>query len=137
MHKYLIILNGKAVEATVLRKKGSTITFSVNGSEYTVNVAPLLGASTKGVSSTVDSSDPTTPSASHLDDSRIVAPMPGIIVSVAVEKGDNVKNGEALLVMVAMEMENNIISPRGGTVKAVHVKVGDEAENEQLLVELE
>jgi len=137
MHKYLVILNGKSVEATVLKKQGSTITFSVNDKEYTVNVAPLLGAIAKGSSASATLSEAAAPSASHLDDSRIVAPMPGIIVSVAVKTGDNVKSGEALLVMEAMKMENNIISPRGGTVKAVHVKVGDEANNEQLLVELE
>lgn len=57
-------------------------------------------------------------------DGQIEAPMPGRIVSVKVKTGDYVKVGDALLILEAMKMENEIMASREGTVKEVRVSEG-------------
>ena len=51
--------------------------------------------------------------------------MPGLLASVAVEQGQEVKAGEALAVVEAMKMENVLRAARDGTVKTLHAKAGD------------
>ena len=62
--------------------------------------------------------------------------MPGRVVRVLVEPGQNVQKGEALMVIEAMKMENEIKAPREGSVKRVCVNVGDLLEAKALLIEL-
>ena len=62
--------------------------------------------------------------------------MPGRVVRVLVESGQNVQKGEALMVIEAMKMENEIKAPREGEVKRVCVNVGDLLEAKALLIEL-
>lgn len=67
-------------------------------------------------------------------DMVIKAPMPGLVVDVHVRPGDVVKAGQALLILVAMKMENEIRAFEGGTVKAVNVQKGDKVELGQVLI---
>ncbi|MEP7000576.1 MAG: biotin/lipoyl-containing protein [bacterium] len=67
----------------------------------------------------------------------LVAPMPGMIVRVAVQVGDNVQPGQGLIVMEAMKMENELRATSAGTVKAVHAKPGTAVDKGALLLELE
>jgi biotin carboxyl carrier protein len=59
------------------------------------------------------------------------------VVRVTVQPGDSVQQGQGLVVMEAMKMENELRSPSGGTVRAVHVAPGAAVEKGALLVELE
>ncbi len=70
-------------------------------------------------------------------ESAIVAPMPGTVIRVEVEPGDEVKPRRALVVLEAMKMEIPVSSPFGGTVTTVHVSAGDRVAGGALLVELE
>lgn len=65
------------------------------------------------------------------------APMPGAIISIEVEIGDVVNEGDALVVMEAMKMEHTIRAPGPGTVSAVHFKAGDTVDDGVELVSLE
>jgi len=56
---------------------------------------------------------------------RLVAPMPGTIIRIAVEPGQQVAKGAALVVVEAMKMEHTVTAPRDGTVKALKFAVGD------------
>lgn len=67
----------------------------------------------------------------------IKAPMPGLILDVPVKAGDTVKEGDYLLVLEAMKMENALTAPRDGVVKAVAVAKGDTVDKGQLLIEME
>lgn len=49
----------------------------------------------------------------------VKAPMPGVIVKVAVQQGQAVKAGQVLVVLEAMKMENEIVAPRAGTVTQI------------------
>jgi pyruvate carboxylase subunit B len=67
----------------------------------------------------------------------LVAPMPGLIVRVAVKQGDEVRAGQGLVVMEAMKMENELRAVAAGRVKAVQAQPGMAVEKGALLVELE
>jgi biotin carboxyl carrier protein len=68
---------------------------------------------------------------------EIKAPMPGLILDISVEIGQEVKEDGALLILEAMKMENVLISPRDGIIKSISVSKGDTVEKNQLLIEFE
>ncbi len=66
---------------------------------------------------------------------NIKAPMPGLILDIHLEEGDQVEKGEVIMVLEAMKMENIIKSPGSGQVKKLHVQQGDSVEKNQVLIE--
>ena len=68
---------------------------------------------------------------------RILAPMPGRLVRVLVQPGQQVQAGDGLLVMEAMKMENELRSPRAGRVAELPVSEGQAVETAALLVVVE
>ena len=67
----------------------------------------------------------------------LLSPMPGLLVSVAVEPGQDIKAGEALAVVEAMKMENVLRAERDGVVSAVHAAAGDSLAVDQAILEFE
>ena len=65
----------------------------------------------------------------------LLSPMPGLLASVAVSEGQEVKGGEALAVVEAMKMENVLRATRDGTVKTLHAKAGDSLRVDQKIIE--
>ncbi|MCV9387694.1 acetyl-CoA carboxylase biotin carboxyl carrier protein subunit [Reichenbachiella ulvae] len=73
--------------------------------------------------------------ASHLNkENEIKAPMPGTILGLMVKEGDEVKEGDTLLILEAMKMENVIKSPTDGTVQSLLVQKGDAVEKGKILL---
>jgi pyruvate carboxylase subunit B len=68
---------------------------------------------------------------------HVTTSMPGTIVEVRVQVGAAVKAGDAVLVIEAMKMENEVPAPIAGTVKAVHVAKGDSVNPDEALIEIE
>ncbi len=75
--------------------------------------------------------------ASHTGPVRMPAPMPGKIVKVNVHEGDRVQEGQSLIIMEAMKMQNDIKAPRSGVVSRIHAKEGEPVSMSQILVVLE
>jgi biotin carboxyl carrier protein len=73
----------------------------------------------------------------HHGTAEIAAQMPGKVVRVLVEKGQEIAPGESLLVVEAMKMQNEMKSPRAGVVVSVNVRAGDTVEAGQLLAVIE
>jgi len=67
----------------------------------------------------------------------VTTAMPGTIVDVKVSAGDKVNAGDAVLVIEAMKMENEIQAPKSGIVIAVHVKKGDTVTPDESLLEIQ
>jgi propionyl-CoA carboxylase alpha chain len=67
----------------------------------------------------------------------VLSPMPGAIVHVSVEVGQNVVEGQELLVIEAMKMQNIIKSQVEGKVKKINIKAGVSVAVDQLLIEFE
>ena len=76
-------------------------------------------------------------SAGPVGPAPLVAPMPGMIVRVNVQIGDQVQPGQGLVVMEAMKMENELRAQSSATVKAVLAQPGSAVEKGALLIELE
>jgi propionyl-CoA carboxylase alpha chain len=62
-------------------------------------------------------------------------PMPGLVVSIAVTEGQEVKAGETLAVVEAMKMENVLRAERDGTVKTIHARQGDSLAVDAVILE--
>jgi propionyl-CoA carboxylase alpha chain len=70
------------------------------------------------------------------DTSRfLLSPMPGLLSSIAVSEGQDIKAGEVLAVVEAMKMENVLRAARDGTVKTLHAKAGDSLRVDQKIIE--
>ncbi len=67
----------------------------------------------------------------------VTASMPGTIVEVLVSEGDDVKEGDALLITEAMKMETEVQAPISGKVVAVHISKGDTVNPDETLIEIE
>lgn len=75
-----------------------------------------------------------TPLKAAADSLSVTAPLPGVIVSIDVKPGDNVKHGQTLVTLEAMKMKNAIRATRDGVVAEVHVANGDQVQHGQVLV---
>lgn len=68
---------------------------------------------------------------------HLKSPMPGMIVAVPVEEGQEVKKGDVLVVLESMKMQNELKSPRVGTISRVRVRPGDNVEQRETLLSIE
>lgn len=68
---------------------------------------------------------------------KVKAPMPGLVVKINVQIGDEVKKGDKLISLEAMKMENAISASAAGTVKQILVKEGQTVEKDAVLLEIE
>lgn len=108
-------------------------TITVNGNVYEVTVEE--GTSTGAVSTAPAAAPKAAPKAAPAPKAavsagaegavKVSAPMPGKILAVKVSAGQAVKQGDVLMVLEAMKMENDIVAPQDGTVASVNAAVGD------------
>lgn len=68
---------------------------------------------------------------------EVRAPMPGLVLDVLVEEGDEVEAEQGLLVLEAMKMENELSAPAAGIVRAIHAGSGEAVDKDALLIEIE
>ena len=76
------------------------------------------------------------PKADETNSNHIGAPMPGVVASMLVEKGQKVRQGDLLLTIEAMKMETGLHAENDAVVKAVHVQAGAQIDAKDLLIEL-
>ena len=69
-------------------------------------------------------------------DFNLVAPMPGLVIAVPVDDGQEVAAGDNLVILESMKMQNELKAPRDGTVSGVRVTAGDSVNQNQVLVTL-
>ncbi|MBR3123864.1 MAG: biotin/lipoyl-binding protein [Mogibacterium sp.] len=67
----------------------------------------------------------------------VTSPMPGIVLQICVKTGQEVSDGDVILVLETMKMENEICASKNGTIKAIHVKEGQSISVDAPLFELE
>ena len=65
------------------------------------------------------------------------APMPGKIIDILVDEGTEINEGDALLVLEAMKMQNEILSHVKGVVKKIHIQPGMNVAKDDILIEIE
>ncbi len=62
------------------------------------------------------------------------APMPGLVVAIPVEEGQEIKKGQVILILESMKMQNELKSPRDGTIGRIRIKTGETVEQRQTLL---
>jgi cytochrome P450 len=66
---------------------------------------------------------------------QLKAPMPGLVVAVPVTEGQAIQQGDVLVILESMKMQNELKAPRAGTVTRLKVKAGDSIEQKQVIIE--
>ncbi len=65
---------------------------------------------------------------------HLKAPMPGLVVAILIEEGQEVKKGQVMLILESMKMKNELKAPRDGIMGRVRVKAGESVEQRQTLL---
>jgi biotin carboxyl carrier protein len=73
-------------------------------------------------------------SVSETGEYHLKAPMPGMVVSILVEEGQKIEQGQVVLILESMKMQNELKSPRAGTIGRIRVKPGESVEQRQTLL---
>ena len=76
-------------------------------------------------------------SVSDAGEFHLKAPMPGMVVSIPVEEGQEIKQGQVLLLLESMKMQNELKAPRDGTISRIRVKPGESVEQRQTLLSVQ
>lgn len=145
---YQVTVDGRTFEIDLIARSVDSVEFVLNKTRHHVTIstpAPLLKREvTQGSpqstlsSSTAALQSTTAPTvAGAIVAGAVNAPMPGIIAKILVTVGDAVIQGQPLIVVEAMKMENSIPSPLAGIVKKLEVVLGNEVKKGQLLVVIE
>lgn len=70
------------------------------------------------------------------DHRKVISQIPGTVLKVLVEPGQEVERGEQMLILEAMKMKNKILFNDAGIVKKIHVKEGDKIPKDHLMLEM-
>lgn len=130
-----INVSGKPHEVEIEKFGGNTsFSVKVNGRSYKVEYAPISRSYPRIAEITL--AKPFGPSVGELlsEKGLVTAALPGRVVSMKAKIGDSIEVGEALCVLEAMKMENEIMAPMTGVVKEVMVSEGDIVDKGQALV---
>lgn len=130
MSRYSITIHGITYDVEFRERRGSTLSFFVEGVLYSVDVTTLARGAKQ---QTTRGSTTDIPQGPLL----VRSPIPGIVSEVKVAPGDEVTADSVLLVIEAMKMENPIKAARSGRVRTIHVRKGQEVPSGHMLVELE
>lgn len=115
----------KLLRADYLNKN---LVISVNGNTYAVTIKDAYDQQVQEMGLLATTSQKV---------NSIKAPMPGLIVEILVEEGQEISEGSPLLILSAMKMENIILSQGVGIVKSIMIKKDDAVEKGQLIIEME
>ncbi len=136
---FTVDVDGEQVDITVHQATSSTIDATSAGIRRRFRVE-LLGdqvAVDSGLgASTFDIADRFPSGREIAASGGLAAPMPGLVVRVLVEVGQEVEAGDPLLVLEAMKMEHTISSPTKGAVTAINVALGEQVERGVVLAEV-
>jgi biotin carboxyl carrier protein len=124
-----ILKNNKAYKAEIksVDYKSKTFVFNINGTPYTAKISDKYDRliDQLGMNAAVGQKA-----------GDIKAPMPGMVLEVAVTVGQAVEKGDKILILEAMKMENVIKAAGDGVVKAILVSKGTAVEKGQVLIEM-
>lgn len=125
---YSLLVDGRSYQAHVYPGENDTLEVLMRGTLYSATIEDerekRLRAAGRG-------------GPAHTGEFHLRAPMPGLIVKVPVNEGDQVKKGDVLLILESMKMQNELRSPRDGKVTRVQVKAGDSVEQRQSMISVE
>jgi len=134
MRKFQIKVDGKVYEVEVEEVGGnepSAGTISVPQPVATkVKEEPVSQKAAKPTLSPAPAKAP----AAAVAGEEVVAPMPGKVLQLKVSEGDSVKDGDTLLILEAMKMENEIVADASGNIKKINVAANDMVDTGDVLL---
>ncbi|HEY4649971.1 MAG TPA: biotin/lipoyl-containing protein [Pontibacter sp.] len=124
---YHIIHNYKSYTAELVSAdyQAKAFTFKINGITHTLSVKDQFDL-------LLDKLGMSNANAQKVND--VKAPMPGLILEIKVQPGQEVKKGDPIMILEAMKMENILKSPGDGVVKEIKVAVRQNVEKNQVLI---
>jgi biotin carboxyl carrier protein len=124
-----LISNNKSVNATLVSTSitGKNAVVEVEGESFDIVIKDELDQMLESMGFGVAVTK-------HIKE--IKAPMPGLVLEISVVDGQEVKEGERILILEAMKMENSIMIHEDATIKTILVKPGQAVDKGQVLVEL-
>ena len=143
MGRYRVTVDGRRYYVEVGDPNARPVTAKVSGSTFSVDVEPSdstdvpLGEPaprTAGIQQTAPPAGVPAAAVAPGDSDRMVAPIPGVVASIAIAAGQTVARGDELLTLEAMKMMNVIRSPRDGRIDTVHVAQGSRVAQGEPLV---
>ena len=142
MKKFKIIVDGKAYEVEVEEigtnsPAVTTISSAQTSAAKSIEKpTPAKAEEKETVVKSVKVSNSPTPKASStaVSGEEVKAPMPGKVLQLKVKEGDNVKDGDTLLILEAMKMENEIIANASGSIKKINVTANNMVDTGDLLM---
>jgi len=123
-----LLLGGRSHRVLATRKEKGVWGLHLSGTHLTARV---VDERTRAIQEMTGSGEGAT------GPKALKAPMPGLVVRVEVEIGQEVVEGDGLIIMEAMKMENELRCVGGARVKAIHVQEGQAVEKDQILVEFD
>lgn len=136
MRKFMINVNGNSYEVEV-EEVGVDSVAKPAVKSPTPKAAPAPKATPAPKAAAAPKAEPKKEVAVSAGQEVIEAPMPGNIWKVLVAEGDTVSEGDTLLILEAMKMENEIVAPRDGTVSNIAVNEGATVNSGDKLVVLD
>ncbi len=129
-NQFFIIAEGKNYQVTVRSYDDQTGIYNIriNGVNFDCKVVTRLGRLIQELGFN---------KMSKMHDMEILAPMPGLVLHTEVSDGDVIKEGDTLLTLEAMKMENIIKAHFDGKISKIHVQKGDKVEKGQLIMSFE
>lgn len=122
-------------------------TITVNGTVYDVAVEEKTGGAAAPAASAAPAPAPAAAPAAapapkaapagNAGSIKVTAPMPGKILSVKANVGQEVKQGDVILLLEAMKMENEVVAPQDGKVASINVGSGDMVESGDVLATMD
>lgn len=125
-----ILHNGKSYTAIVekIDKKNKELTFRIDGQTYKTTIKEPIDQLLASMGLDLKAMQKVEP---------IKAPMPGMILKILVEPGQQIAKGDGMLILEAMKMENVLKATADATVKAIKVNERTAVEKGAILIELE
>ncbi len=137
MKQFIYRINGQEYIVAVNKMEGDLAEVAVNGTNYKVELvnndeevslvsrpAAKAPAATTASAPKATTPAPTKP-AGGSGAGSVKSPLPGIIIDVLVNEGDEVKKGQTVVMLEAMKMENAIQATQDGKITGIHVSKGD------------
>jgi propionyl-CoA carboxylase alpha chain len=124
----VIEFNNKRYLAEIIEKNQNKYTVLLNGLSYNFTIESPISYKRRKYLEKFKQTSKT---------ENITAPMPGKIVELLVDENASVKEGEPILILEAMKMQNEIIAVVAGKIKKIYVKSGDSVAKDEVLMEIE
>jgi glutaconyl-coA decarboxylase len=139
--RYVVKVNGKEYDVEVEKLGGpyqslTRTTAYVQGVPVAVAPQPVAAPAPAPVAPTSVAAAPAPAPVSSGSGADVTSPMPGKVFKLVAKPGDSVSEGQVIMILEAMKMENEIVAPQAGVVDAILVKEGDMVETETVLATL-